>query len=72
MRYGYFVLTWDAEEQKFTPQIGVSPGPYTLFGLRSALRILRNCGYVARGEDPWILVEKRPLEVSNADNPGAD
>ena len=34
----YQVLTWDSELQEFTPQVGVPPGPYTLFGLRGPIR----------------------------------
>lgn len=41
----YGVTTWDSDLQEFTPQIGVPVGPYTLFGLRPALRALRQMGY---------------------------
>jgi hypothetical protein len=41
----YYVKTWDADRQRFTPQQGVRCGPYTLFGLRKALRKLRALGY---------------------------
>ena len=58
----YEVLTWDAELQRFTPQLGVSPGPYTLFGLRPALRLLRDMGYPADRDDPFVLVELLPEE----------
>lgn len=54
----YRVLTWDAEEQRFTPQLGVDPGPHTLFGLRAALRELRDLGYPAARGDPFVLVER--------------
>lgn len=54
----YRVLTWDMDLQKFTRQKGVRAGPYTLFGLRSPLRKLRECGYIARRGDPSVLVEK--------------
>jgi hypothetical protein len=66
-RYRYRVLTWDIDLQKFTPQKGVRSGPYTLFGLRKALRKLREMGYSARRvfdpdhcgwSDPCVLVER--------------
>lgn len=41
----YFVETWDSEKQAFTPQEGVPIGPYTKFGLRKAIRDLREIGY---------------------------
>jgi hypothetical protein len=37
----YYVETWDTEKQTFTPQQGVRKGPYSLFGLRKALKALR-------------------------------
>lgn len=43
----YYVTTWDTDLQKFTPQKGVRKGPYTLFGLRKAIRTLRAMGYSA-------------------------
>lgn len=52
----YFVLTWDGEAQDWTPQTGVRTGPYTMFGLRKALRKLRNMGYSADRNDPSVLV----------------
>jgi hypothetical protein len=63
----YRVLTWDIDLQKFTPQKGVRSGPYTLFGLRKALRKLREMGYSAHrtfdpdhcgDSDPCVLVER--------------
>lgn len=36
----YYVLTWDPNRGEFTPQRGVRSGPYSLFGLRRALRKL--------------------------------
>ncbi len=65
----YRVTTWDGDRQRFTPQRGVRAGPYTLFGLRKALRKLRTMGYAAsrlprdvrRGNDcgdPSVLVER--------------
>lgn len=41
-----------------TPQDGVSDGPYTLFGLRVALRALRAMGYAADRHDAAIYVWK--------------
>jgi hypothetical protein len=55
----YYVLTWDAGRQRFTPQRGVRAGPYSLFGLRKALRRLQDCGYPATRDDPSVLVERR-------------
>ena len=52
----YEVLTWDIEKQKFTPHKGVRRGPYTLFGLRKAIRRLRDKGYIGRKGDPSIYV----------------
>jgi hypothetical protein len=57
-RARYEVLTWDADAQKFTPQAGVRRGPYSLFGLRKALRELRGRGYMARKGDPFTLVQR--------------
>lgn len=41
----YEVLTWDSYKGTFTPQQGVRRGPYTLWGLKRALRKLRGMGY---------------------------
>jgi len=54
----YYVRTWDSELEKWTPQIGVRTGPYTLFGLRKAIRTLRGMGYSATRGDFSTLVEK--------------
>jgi hypothetical protein len=51
------VLTWDTDLQEFTPQDGVDPGPYTLFGLRPALRQLREMGY-GGWQSPCVLVDR--------------
>ena len=57
-RRRYYVTTWDTNLQKFTPQPGVRTGPYTQFGLRKALRKLRDeFGYSARKGDCSTLVE---------------
>lgn len=55
----YDVLTWDIDKQKFTPQRGVRRGPYTLFGLRKALRKLGNMGYAGSHREPCVSVEVR-------------
>lgn len=54
----YEVLTWDADKQAFTSQKGVRRGPYSLFGLRKALRKLQSMGYTARKDDPFTLVRQ--------------
>lgn len=55
----YRVTTWDIERQDWTPQSGVPTGPYTLFGLRKALRKLRSMGYdVSRRGGVSVLVER--------------
>jgi hypothetical protein len=41
----YYVTTWDSDRQQFRPQQGVRTGPYTLFGLRRALRKLIGMGF---------------------------
>ena len=56
----YYVDTYDPEKEKFTPQRGVRRGPYTLFGLRTALRKLRDMGYQADRDDPSIYVSRKP------------
>ena len=62
----YRVTTWDTETQRFTPQPSVPEGPYTLFGLRSALRKLRQCGYdIKRAWAPSVLVEAYPESTSD-------
>ena len=44
-RPGYYVETWDSEKQEFTPQKGVRTGPWSKWGLRKAIRLLRAMGY---------------------------
>lgn len=57
-RKRYFVRTWDSDKQSFTPQKGVRVGPYTLMGLRKALRQLQGLGYdTSRAGGVSILVE---------------
>lgn len=54
----YEVLTWDTDRDRFTPQRGVRRGPYTLFGLRKALRQLQGLGYPCNRQDPSVLVQR--------------
>lgn len=60
----YRVRTWDVELQKWTPQVGLPPGPFTLMGLRWVARMLRTMGYTAnyggswQNGDPSVLVER--------------
>lgn len=56
VRRRYFVTTWDTERQAFTPQPGVRYGPYSIWGLRKALRKLQSMGYIAKKGDPSVLV----------------
>ena len=53
----YYVTTWDPERQEYTPQSGVRTGPYSLFGLRKALRKLRAWGYGCERDDFFVYVE---------------
>ena len=55
----YYITTWDSDRQEFTPQIGVRTGPWSKWGLRRALRALRNMGYEAGRHDHSIYVEAR-------------
>lgn len=59
----YRILTWDCELQEWTPQAGVRSGPYTLFGLRKAIRQLRALGYEGGRQDPSVLVEMYPKDL---------
>lgn len=52
----YYVETWDVNTQAFSPQKGVRAGPYSLFGLRRAIRKLRELGYEGRKDDPSVYV----------------
>ena len=61
MKAKYYVQTMDWALRKWTPQRGVRTGPYTLFGLRKALRKLQDMGYETdRRGGVSVLVEKRP------------
>lgn len=57
MKTRYFITTWNSDLERFTPQKGVRAGPYSLWGLRKALRALRRVGYPARKGDPSVLVD---------------
>jgi hypothetical protein len=57
-RSEYTVATYDMELERFTAQKGVKPGPYSLWGLRRALRKLRALGYEARKGDPSVMVQR--------------
>ena len=52
----YYVQTWDFEKQEWSSQKGVRTGPYSLKGLRRALRKLQEMGYPADRSDPSIYV----------------
>ena len=52
----HYVETWDTNKQAFTPQAGVKSGPYSLFGLRRAVKRLRELGYEGRRNDPSVYV----------------
>lgn len=52
----YTVETWDADEQKFTPQNGVPSRVKGVGELRSALRQLRNMGCRADKSDSMVAV----------------
>lgn len=41
----YDILTWDTDEQTFTPQPGIRRGPWSRWGLRKAIRMARGAGY---------------------------
>lgn len=55
----YRVFTWDL--QKFTPQKGVRCGPYSLWGLKRALRKLQAMGYECHRHDFSVLVESEDV-----------
>lgn len=60
MKARYYVTTRDVERERWTPQKGVKAGPYSLFGLRKALRKLNAMGYdTSRDGGVMVLVERR-------------
>jgi len=56
MSYRYYVRTLDPETGDYTPQKGVRKGPYSLWGLRKAIRKLRGMGYDGGRQDPSVYV----------------
>ncbi len=58
MKTRYYVYTWDTDKQDWTPQAGVRCGPWSKWGLRKALRKLREYGYSARKGDPAVSVSR--------------
>ena len=63
----YYVYTWDMDLQRFTPQSGVRCGPYSLWGLRRALRRLQSMGYDCGRQDAWVLVTNEAPTVLQAE-----
>jgi hypothetical protein len=55
-RFRYYVTTRDNDRERFMPEKGVRCGPYSLFGIRKALRRLRRIGYRADRNDGLVLV----------------
>ncbi len=68
MKTRYYVYTWDDERSRWTPQRGVRCGPYSLFGLRRALRKLRQHGYSARRYDSAVRVESAESSLEGAED----
>lgn len=58
IREYYRVTTYDIELGKFTPQNGVSEGPYKLVELCDVMRKLRKIGYDGCRGDNSVLVER--------------
>ena len=63
MKPRYYIYTWDYEKEELTPQKGVRCGPYSLFGLRKAIRKLRAIGYPCdysskHGGDPSVSIRR--------------
>jgi len=56
MKRRYYVETYDYGLGRFTPQKGVRKGPYTLWGLKRALRKLQDLGYMCCKGDPSVSV----------------
>jgi hypothetical protein len=57
----YYITTIDPDTSRFTPQRGVRTGPYTLWGLKRALRRLQALGYNCGRGDPSVLVERADM-----------
>ena len=58
----YYVETWDMNREEFTPQEGVPKGPYTHFGLREAVRALREIGYTV-WNDPSVYISSEDTDA---------
>jgi len=58
----YNVTTWDLDKQMWTPQKGVRKGPYSKWGLRKALRALRNLGYDTNRRCAFYVYVERYLD----------
>lgn len=63
----YQILTWDMDEQRYTPQIGVPEFVTGQLGLRKAVRMLRNLGYTAHrigdDNDSYTLIQAIPETI---------
>lgn len=59
----YFVRTWDVEQDNYTPQDGVNPGPHSLWDLKRALRELQACGYQCDRHDSAVFVHRVDAET---------
>ena len=62
----YYVETYDPEREEFTPQKGVRKGPYSLWGLRKAIRKLRVMGYECGRQDSSVFVWIEPTPMTPA------
>lgn len=69
MKTKYYVTTWDADLQKFTPQKGVRTGPYSKWGLRRAMRKLRTMGYDVNRGDNFTAITDYPMSETRGDQP---
>ncbi len=63
MKPRYYVTTWDTDKREFTPQKGLRVGPWSKWGLRKAIRALRDigyaCDYSSKGSgDPSVRIER--------------
>lgn len=54
----YLVRTYDWDLERFTPQFGLSIGPWSKWSLRNVIRRLRNMGYEGRRGDACVLIER--------------
>lgn len=58
----YYVYTYDADVGDYTVQDGVPEGPWTKWGLREAIRLLRECGYPSDRYDNFVLISDERIE----------